>query len=242
MSGGPGPADRVLVLGVYLTEKENRALATARELAASRRWQVEQRWVALGRSAIPAELAAFTAFRQESRKAKFVLLNRLLDAVDLERYAFVLVADDDIDLPAGFLDDYLALVVRHDLALAQPARTHGSYVDHWLVEQLDGVSARRTRFVEIGPLFSMRRDAARLLTPFSEASPMGWGYDLVWPVVLEEAGLALGIVDATPVAHDLRKPVALYDDRDAAIAMQAYLAARPHLARHEAFRILEAYP
>jgi hypothetical protein len=70
---------------------------------------------------------------------------------------------------------------------------------------------------------------------------MGWGYDLVWPVVMEEAGLALGIVDATPVAHDLRKPVALYDDRDAAIAMQSFLGAHPHLARHEAFRILESY-
>jgi hypothetical protein len=242
VTAAPGDGDAlVLVLGVYLADKENRALETARELSRSRRWRVEQRWVALGRSPVPPELAAVTTFRQESRQAKFVLLNRLLDTVDLARYAFILVTDDDITLPGGFLDDYLERVVRHDLALAQPARTHASYIDHWLVEQLDGLEARRTRFVEIGPLFSMRRDAARLLTPFSEASPMGWGYDLVWPVVMEEAGLALGIVDATPVAHDLRKPVALYDDRDAAIAMQSFLGAHPHLARHEAFRILESY-
>jgi hypothetical protein len=232
---------RVLVLGVYLADKENRAADTARELSRSRRWQVEQRWVALGRAPVAPDLAGVTVFRQRSRAPKFVLLNRLLCTVDLERYAYVLVTDDDIALPGGFLDDYLELVARHGLALAQPARTHGSYIDHWLVEQLDGLLARRTRFVEIGPLFSMRRDAARLLTPFSEASPMGWGYDLAWPVVMEEAGLALGIVDATPVAHDLRKPVALYDDRDAAIAMQAFLAAHPHLARHDAFQILESY-
>jgi hypothetical protein len=232
----------VLALGVYLADREHRAEEIARELARSRVWEVEQRWAALGRSPVPPGLVPLTTLRQERRQAKFVLLNRLLAGVELDRYAFVVVCDDDISLPDGFLDEYLALVVRHDLALAQPARTHGSYIDHWIVEQLDGLTARRTRFVEIGPLFSMRRDAARLLTPFSEISPMGWGYDFVWPVVLEEARLPMGIVDATPVAHDLRKPVTLYDDRDAAIAMEAFLARRPHLSRDEAFVILEAYP
>jgi hypothetical protein len=152
------------------------------------------------------------------------------------------VCDDDISLPEGFVDRYLELVSSHGLALAQPARTHDSYIDNWITEQLDGLTARRTRFVEIGPLFSMRRDAVRLLTPFSEASPMGWGYDFVWPVLLEEAGLGMGIVDATPVVHNLRKPVTLYDRRDAAIAMQSFLADRRHLTPHEAFSIVEAYP
>jgi hypothetical protein len=234
--------ERVLVLGVYLADKENRAVEVARELGATRRWAVEQRWVALGAAAIPPELREVTAFRQRWRRGKFVLLNRLLAPGDLERFAYVLVTDDDITLPAGFIDDYLEVVERHDFALAQPARTHDSYIDHWIVEQQDGVLARRTRFVEIGPLFSMRRDAARLLTPFSEESPMGWGYDQVWPVALEEAGLGMGIVDRTPVAHDLRKPVAFYDDRDASYAMKSFLAHRRYLPLDEAFHVVEAYP
>lgn len=244
MSGDGAGAGRgrILVLGVYLADKENRAEEITRELAASRRWDVDQRWVALGRSPVPPPLAEVTALRQTSPRGKFVLLNRLLADADLEQYAFVLVTDDDIGLPAGFLDDYLDLVGRHELALAQPARTHESYIDHWIVEQQDGVVARRTRFVEIGPLFSMRRDAARLLTPFSEESPMGWGYDQVWPIAMEEAGLGMGIVDATPVAHDLRKPIAFYDDREASYAMKSFLAHRRYLPLAEAFRVVEAYP
>jgi hypothetical protein len=240
--GAPRGDGRLLAIGIYLSERENNVVGIHRELGRSREWQVEQRWIALGRAPLPPEVAHATAWHQRARRGKFVLLNRLLRDVDLDAYDFVLVCDDDIALPEGFVDRYLALVSRHDLALAQPARTHDSYIDHWLVEQLDGLAARRTRFVEIGPLFSMRRDAARLITPFDEVSPMGWGYDYAWPLVMDGAGLRMGIVDATPVVHSLRKPLDLYDTRDAVIAMHRYLAGRRHLSPHDAFSIGEAYP
>ena len=242
----PGSAGRrrgsVLVAGVYLCDKENNAVEIARELRRSREWEVEQRWIALGRSEPPAEIAPLTAWRQRSRVAKFVLMNRLLREVDLARHEFVLVCDDDIRIPEGFTDRYLDLALSHDLALAQPARTHESFTHNWIVERLDGLTARTTRFVEIGPLFSVRRDAVPLIVPFDETSPMGWGYDFVWPVVIEDAGLRMGIVDATPIAHDLRAPVSLYDDREEGHAMQDYLSRRRHLSVQEAFTVLEAYP
>lgn len=241
MNGGADPAERtVLVAGVYLCDRKNNAVAIAREMGQSREWQVEQKWIALGKAVIPDQLDPVTAWRAGSAP-KFVLINRLLGQLALDRYAFVLVCDDDIVLPDRFVDRYLDLVTRYDLALAQPARTHDSYIEHWFVEQLDGLVARRTRFVEIGPLFSMRRDVVRLLAPFSEISPMGWGYDFAWPFVMEQAGSRMGIVDATPVAHNLRKAVAYYDNRDAALAMKAFLASRPHLTRDDAFTIIEAY-
>jgi hypothetical protein len=233
-------ARSVLVVGVYLANRENTAHHISRELILSRRWNVEQRWIALGRGD-PRALAPPTTATVEPPQPKFALLNRVLGREELDRHEFVVVCDDDIELPEGFLDRYLDLVTRFDLALAQPARTHDSYIDHWFVEQLDGLEARRTRFVEIGPLFSMRRDAARHLLPFSEESAMGWGYDFVWPVVMEAAGLRMGIVDATPVAHRLRKPVAYYDHASASRAMNAFLSTRSHLSREEAFTIVEAY-
>ncbi len=236
-----GVSAPVLVAGVYLADRENLALGIAREMEQSRRWQVEQKWIALGKAAIPDALAPVTAWRAESQQPKFRLLNRLLGQVDLGRYEFVLVCDDDIVLPEGFVDHYLELVLRHGFALAQPARTHDSYIDHPIVEQRDGLEARRTRFVEIGPLFSMRRDMVRHLFPFSEESPMGWGYDFVWPVVIERAGLRMGIIDATPVAHKLRKSVTYYDHDSAWREMDAFLARRPHLTRREAYSIVEAY-
>jgi hypothetical protein len=234
-------AGRVLVVGIYLTDRENRVHHVRQELGRSMRWLVEQRWIALGRSEPPLDLAAVTSSVVRDVRPKFELLNGLLQPNRLDPYDHVLVCDDDVHLPEAFLDRYLALVERHDLALAQPARAHGSYVDHSIVEQMDGLDARLTRFVEIGPVFSMRRDVLRLLLPFDEASPMGWGYDFVWPVALEGAGLRMGIVDATPVAHDLRPPAAHYDVMAEQRVMKEFLDHRPHVSRAEAFTVLEAY-
>lgn len=246
MSGGADPgerrANRVLVLGVYLADRPNLAPEISVELARATRWQVEQRWVALGRSPVPAALAPVTTWTTVQPTPKFEVLNRLLREEGApDRFDYIVVSDDDITLPAGFLDAYLALVEQYDLALAQPARTHDSYIDHRFVEQLDGLDARWTRFVEIGPLFSIRRDALARLAPFDPSSPMGWGYDFVWPVVMEEAGLHMGIVDATPVSHSLRKPVANYDYGTANQAMKDFLAAHPHLTRDRAFTIIRAF-
>ena len=241
VAGSSGSGDRVLVTGVYLADHDNSAAAIAMEVRQSKRWEVEQKWIALGRAPIPEALATVTAWRVEEPRPKFALLNRILSECELDRYAFVLVCDDDIVFPAAFVDRYLDLVTKHDLALAQPARTHDSYIGHTFVERLDGLDARRTRFVEIGPLFSMAREACRHLLPFDESSPMGWGYDYIWPVVMEEVGLRMGIVDATPVAHRLRKPATHYRFEEARAAMRALLARRPHLSKQEAFSILEAY-
>ena len=231
----------VLVVGIYLIDKENSAARVTAELGRSREWAVTQAWVGLGRGPIPDELAGVTASTAEAFVPKFVLLNDILSRMRLDQYAFVVVCDDDIEIPSGFLDRYLERVVRHDLALAQPARTHASYIDHAFVEQLEGLGARWTRFVEIGPLFSVRRDAVPLLLPFDEASPMGWGYDLAWPCVMERAGLKMGIIDATPVDHSLRKPVAYYEHQTATATMERFLEGRPHLSKGDAWLIIESY-
>ncbi|SFH51521.1 hypothetical protein SAMN05216299_11820 [Nitrosospira sp. Nsp14] len=232
---------RVLVAGVYLSDKKNLAPHISRTLADSKDWAVEQRWISLGESPPDPDIAPYTARVVDKPSPKFFLLNQLLKQIDLRDFEYLIVSDDDIQLPEGFLDRYLALVLRHDFALAQPARTHDSYIDHRFVEQLDGIDARRTRFVEIGPLFSLHRAAYDYFLPFDEASPMGWGNDFVWPVLAEKHNLKMGIVDAAPVAHNLRKPVAYYNYGTNADAMRNYLAARPHLSRKDAFFILESY-
>ena len=232
---------RVLALGVYLASREHLAPGIAAELARSRDWQVEQRWAALGAGPVPQALDALTVLRTQGPVSKFQLINQLLAGVDLSGYGQLLVTDDDITLPSGFLDRYLGLVERHGLALAQPARSHDSSMDLGFVEQLDGLDARQTRYVEIGPLFSIRRQAFPHLLPFDETPPMGWGLDFTWPVVLERAGLRLGVVDATPVSHCLRRQAAFYSGHESLEAMASYLASRPHLSRVEAFTIVEPY-
>jgi hypothetical protein len=70
---------------------------------------------------------------------------------------------------------------------------------------------------------------------------MGWGCDYVWPLVAERHKLKMGIVDAVPVAHNMRKPVAYYDHGTTGNAMRDYLAERPHLSKKDAFFIFESY-
>jgi len=231
----------VLVVGVYLLDRPSYVIPITIELDKARCWQVEQRWVALGTGRIPDEVAKVTVRTAIPPGMKFMLLNQLLAQVDIDRHEFILVCDDDIVLPSGFLDRYLELVRRHEFALAQPARTHESFIDHPFVEQLDGLVARWTRFVEIGPFFSVHRTAFALLFPFDEASPMGWGYDFFWPSIIADAGLKMGIVDATPVAHSFRKPVSYYELGSSRRDMERFLSQRSHLSPDEAFYIVESY-
>ena len=70
---------------------------------------------------------------------------------------------------------------------------------------------------------------------------MGWGCDFVWPCLVEARGLAMGMVDATPVEHRTRKPAVTYDYDETRRAMAAFLSQHQHLTRGEAFTILESF-
>ncbi len=231
----------VLVAGIYLADQENAIEHIVEELARSRNFQVTQRWAALCGDAPTEDVGEVTVLRSAERLPKMTLLNKLLCGVELQGYDYLLICDDDITLPDGFLDVFLGLQRRYELAAAQPARTHDSYIDHFIVEQLDGVKVRLTRFVEIGPMVSFSRDIIPFVFPFDEATPMGWGFDFVLPCIAESHGLRIGIIDETPVDHSMRKPMHNYQFDDVKKAMESYLSTRRHLTREEAFRIVGTY-
>jgi glycosyltransferase involved in cell wall biosynthesis len=230
---------RALVLGVYLAGKPNTAGHIAATLAESRDLEVEQRWVALGDEPANGELGSVTALTVTEPTPKYSLLNRLLSEEDLTSYDFVLTTDDDIVLPDGFLDLFLGVQASLGFDIAQPARTLNSYVDHPIVLQQRGVLARRTLFVEIGPLVSFGRGVYDLVFPFDETNPMGWGFENVWSYLMRESGKAEGIVDAVPVDHSIREPVAHYEWADANADRDRYLASHPHIPYEDAFRVLD---
>lgn len=238
VSGPECRGARVLVLGVYLTDQPNNVPAIVRELGRSDRHHVEQRWVALGTPPPADEVAGVTVDAGAVGRPKFVILNELLDDVELDAFDFVLVCDDDITLPDRFLDRFLSLQIRAGLALAQPARTNDSYLDHPIVERQWGVAGRQTWFVEIGPVFCVHRSAYPLVFPFDLTSPMGWGYSNVWASLLTKRGLDMGIIDATPVAHNLRRPVAHYSWEVADTARRLLLERHPYYPPALCFRTL----
>jgi hypothetical protein len=230
---------RVLVLGVYLADKPHVATHLVERFESATTYSVDQVWVAMNGEPDSPQLARVTAHRTHERVPKFTLMNLLLSRFDWRSYEYVVISDDDITLPHGFLDAFLSLQIKHDLALAQPARTPWSRASHSFVRQKLRTEARVTRFVEIGPITSIRRDLASLLLPFDEESPMGWGYDLVWPLVVEGAGLRLGIVDATPCDHTMRGQAAMYSGSAELVRMGDYLTKRRHLELEDALVVRE---
>jgi hypothetical protein len=234
-----GMPRHALVLGVYLADRPNTARHIAATVGNARDFEVRQRWAALGEGSPEGELEAVTALTVAGPTSKYELVNRLLAEEDPASYDFVLITDDDIVLPDRFLDLFLGVQAGVGLDLAQPARTLNSYVDHPIVLQQRGVAARRTLFVESGPLVSFGRKVHDLLLPFDETNPMGWGFENVWAQRLRERGLSEGIIDAVPIDHSIRQPVANYEWDDADADRERYLARNPHLSYEECFQVLD---
>lgn len=165
-------------------------------------------------------------------RGKFENLNALLDDEDPGRFDWVLVVDDDVDLPASFLDRFLAAAEDAGLVLAQPAHRLRSHAAWRVTRRRARSVARRTTFVEIGPVTAFAREVAAELLPFPPLR-MGWGLDNHWGAVARERGWAIGVVDATPVAHVAAKVGAAYGHEAAIAEARAFLADRPYVTRDE---------
>ena len=172
---------------------------------------------------------------------KFENLNALLAAVAPEqRPDWTLVVDDDVALPASFLDLFLGVCEAFALDLAQPAQTLRSHSAWKVTRRRPAALARSTRFVEIGPVTAFRREPAAELLPFPKLR-FGWGLDLHWAALAAERGWRLGIVDAVPVRHEARTVAAGYPRRDAEEEAARFLAERPYLPSERAGDTLAVY-
>src|SRR5262249_12637116 len=147
-------------------------------------------------------------------------------------FDWLLVVDDDVELPRHFLDRFIALCERFDLALAQPAQSLMSHAAWRVTRRQGGSYVRETRFVEIGPVTAFPADAAAELAPFADLR-WGWGLDLHWGAVAATRGWKLGVVDAVAMRH--AQPVGTaYDNADAIEEAGQFLAGRPFVRSNEA--------
>jgi len=131
--------------------------------------------------------------------AKLPLLNELLRRSG-SRAGWLVVSDDDVAFGRGDVVGLVSLCKRGRLDLAQPARIDLG-VDHEITTARRLSLARRTSFVEIGPLFVVGPGWRDRIVPFPEERGMGWGLELEWHE-LHRKGCVLGIVDAVRVRHE----------------------------------------
>ena len=170
---------------------------------------------------------------------KWANLNAALAAWPAEGHDWLLLADDDVLLPRRFLDPFLLACERYGLKLVQPAHAFASNAAWRVTRRRPASVARRTRFVEIGPVTALHASTFSTLLPLPDLQ-MGWGLDAYWGAVAAERGWPIGVVDVTPARHT--EPVVGAYGRDEAIAeARAFLAGRPYVARADARRTLETY-
>ncbi len=171
---------------------------------------------------------------------KFENLNGLLATHPAEGHDWLLIVDDDVELPHGFLDGFLFLCERFCLQLAQPAHRLNSHAAWPQTRRRATSIVRETSFVEIGPVTAFASVTFATLLPFPELR-MGWGLDAHWAALAREHGWRCGVVDAVSIRHRAA-PVADAYAREAAVAeARAFLAERPYLRAAEAHRTLTSH-
>jgi GT2 family glycosyltransferase len=215
------PRRRVLALTVERPEVANHLPAVRRELARSRH-----------------DLTLRTA--AAAGGGKFENLNALLAGHPAAGHDWLLLVDDDVELPRGFLDRFLFLAERFDLALAMPAHRHRSHAAWALTRRRPRSLVRETPWVEIGPVVALRADTWAQLLPFPPLR-MGWGLDAHWAAIARANGWRAGIVDGTPVRHLLRPIATGYAAQAAAQEARTFLDGRPYLSSRESQRTVATH-
>jgi GT2 family glycosyltransferase len=215
------PPRRILVLGVERPEHRDLALRIRTELTRSRHG------VELHTS-------------DPAGRGKFQNLNLLLEQHPPHDHDWLLVVDDDIELPFNFLDRFIFLAERYSLDLSQPAHRLASHAA-WRVTRRHARSVvRETRFVEIGPLTAFSRSTFSTLLPFPDLR-MGWGLDLHWAALARERSLRCGVVDATPISHRAAPAASTYSRDQALTEARSFLAHHPYLRATEAQQTLATH-
>jgi GT2 family glycosyltransferase len=215
------PLRRVLVLGVERPARRTLAAAMRAELLRSRH-DVE---LCMG---------------PPMGRGKFENLNALLAEHPAEGHDWLLLVDDDVELPGGFLDRFLFLCERFSLVLAQPAHRLRSHAAWPVTRRHPASVVRETGFVEIGPVTAFAREAFGVLLPFPVLR-MGWGLDVHWSALAREHGWRCGVTDAVAIAHRLAPAAAAYQREDAVAEARAFLQGRPYLSAQEAGRTLTTH-
>lgn len=185
------PAQPVSLIGVYRA-RNARYVRDLSGPALARGWTVA--WWALDE--IVDDLAGVTV--GSGAGARLPLLNESLHRSGSSG-GWLVVSDDDVVFDRGDAVTLVSLCARAELDLAQPARSD-AVLDHGITAARRLSVARRTTFVEIGPLFVVGPGWRDRIVPFPEERGMGWGLELEWHELHGE-GCRLGIVDAVRVRH-----------------------------------------
>jgi hypothetical protein len=208
----------VALVGVYRAGYGHYARDISRPALGSG-WTVA--WWAL--NAVADELADVTV--GVGTGGKFDLLNEVVSSLE-GGFDWLVVSDDDLVFTRGDLVKLWRRCAQAGLDLAQPGR-EDTRISHDITKARPYSRARRTSFVEVGPLFVVGPRWRDRVVPFPPGMGMGWGLELDWFELAEE-GCVLGVVDSVRMRHegdrsyDIRAEVERMDQRFAARGVESW--------------------
>ncbi len=174
-------------------------------------------------------------------RGKFENIDAVLAGQELGSFDWLIVTDDDVRLPADFLDTFLFVAEAAGLKIAQPAHRCRSYTSFIFNYRKWNCLGRRTGYVEDGPVTAFHRDVFPLVLPFP-ALRWAWATDLVFCETARRHGVPIGIVDCAaiehlkPIAHDYRADLAVAEARDY-LDRQGIVPVREEMfVEHEVYR------
>lgn len=141
------------------------------------------------------------------------LYNRLWGTLSSAGIQQVVIADDDVVIATGSLEQFCSASIDCGFGIAQPSHCMASIHSYSFTRVRRLVLARQTTFVEPGPMFVVNEPWVRKVIPFPPNFGMGWGLWLEWQR-LRVSGCKLGIVDCVSMKH--LSPIA----RDYAIGVE----------------------
>jgi hypothetical protein len=120
----------------------------------------------------------------------------------ISKYKFIWLPDDDVKILSKDINELFNIANQYDLSLCQPSMK--GYISHSITSPIEGNILRYTNFVEIlAPLFS-KESLLKLYNTF-DLNFSSWGYDYLWPYLLDYPSNKIAIIDKIVMEHT--KPV-----------------------------------
>lgn len=131
---------------------------------------------------------------------KFDNIALAIKPYDMGDFDWLLVTDDDVRLPADFLDLLMFFALRCDLKFAQPAHRFVSYASARIIVRRFKSLVRRTQFVENGPVTLFHSSTFPEILPFPSLR-WAWGIDVLWSAIAMRKGWRMGVIDGLSLKH-----------------------------------------
>jgi hypothetical protein len=145
-----------------------------------------------------------TPYVYAAKGEKFHLLKSfILSNPDfIPQYSYIWLPDDDVLMSTRDINKMFNLVSEYELFLAQPSMT--GYISHQITSPQPGNLLRYTNFVEVNsPVMSLK--TLMLVKDTFDRNYSGWGYDALWPYMLNYPQDKIAIIDSIVMTHT--KPV-----------------------------------